>query len=278
MFSFLSNADTYLNIIFDYVRNIFDIICVAFIIYLLISIAKKTKTLQMIWGLSIIILIYFITDALRLYTTNFIFDRFLYVVPLVLVLLFLPDIRRFLEGFGNISPRVVHTNTSNDLVVNVVSAVNAFSKSKTGSLIVFERNNPLDDIIATGIPLDSDANGDLLRTIFYEGTPLHDGAVIIRDNRIVAAACTLPLTTNKNFTNQLHTRHKAAIGVTERYDALVVVVSEETGIISVAMNGSLNRHLNPESLYSILEKELIPKDKSQDNKQNYFFKLFHKEK
>ena len=269
----------YFNIIIDYAKNVFDIICVAFIIYLLISIAKKTKTLQMIWGLAIIILVYFITDALRLYTTNFIFDKFLYVVPLVLVLIFLPDIRKFLEEVGSITPTKKNNKTKLDVVVDIVAAVNVFAKDKTGALIVFERNNPLDDIIATGIPLDSEVNGDLIRTIFYEGTPLHDGAVIIRDNRIVAAACTLPLTTNKNFTSQIHTRHKAAIGITERYDALVVVVSEETGIISVAMSGALNRHLNTETLYSILDEELVPKEEELTTKEkNFLNKIFHKEK
>lgn len=247
--------------ILNYLTNIIDILLVTAFIYLLINLARKTKTIQLIWGLALIILAYFFTDALRLYTTTFLFEKFFYVVPFTLVILFFPDIKKLLEDIGKFTPgQKTKRNTSDNLIVTLVNTAVDLSESKTGALIVFEKNNSLNDIIANGIEMDCELNEELLRTIFYEGTPLHDGALIIRDNRIVAAACTLPLTQNKNFSNQIHTRHKAAIGITEHTDALVLVVSEETGIISIAKNGSLNRHLNKDSLFEILENELVNKN------------------
>lgn len=260
--------------IINYITNAADILLVAAFIYLLISIAKRTKTLQLIWGLALIILVYFLTDALRLYTTTFLFEKFFYVVPFVLAILFFPDIKRMLENIGKLTPGSSSSkNTSDNLIVTVTDTVSQLSETKTGALIVFERLNPLDDFMANGIEMDCKVNADLLKTIFYEGTPLHDGAIIIKDNRIVAAACTLPLTRNKNFYSQIHTRHKAAIGITEITDALVIVVSEETGIVSVALNGSLNRHLNKERLFNILEKELSEKEDVHETVKNRFFNL-----
>lgn len=259
----------------NYLTNTADILLVAAFIYLLISIAKKTRTLQLIWGLALIILAYFLTDALRLYTTTFLFEKFFYVVPFVLAILFFPDIKRMLEEIGNLSHvKSSHTNASNSLVVSMVDAAASLSETKTGALIVFERNNPLEDYIANGIKMDCEVNSDLIKTIFFEGTSLHDGALIIRKDRIVAGSCTLPLTRNKSFTNQIHTRHKAAIGITEITDALVLVVSEETGIISVALKGTLDRHLTKESLFNILEKELLIKEENTHSKiKNSFFNM-----
>lgn len=253
--------------ILNYFTNIIDILLVTYFIYLLMNLARKTKTIQIVWGLAIIIIAYFLTDSLRLYTTTFLFEKFFYVVPFTLVILFFPDIKKLLEDIGNFTPgQKANTNTSNQLIVTIVNTAMNLSLSKTGALIVFERNNSLSDIIANGIEMDCELNEELLRTIFYEGTPLHDGALIIRENRIVAAACTLPLTQNKNFSNQIHTRHKAAIGITEHTDAIVLVVSEETGIVSIAKNGTLNRHLNNDSLFELLEKELVNKNV----KENFF--------
>ncbi|MBQ0104629.1 MAG: diadenylate cyclase CdaA [Armatimonadetes bacterium] len=260
--------------ILNYLINIADILLVASFIYLLINLAKRTKTIQIIWGLALIILAYFLTDALSLYTTTFLFEKFFYVVPFVLALLFYPDIKKMLEDIGNLTPvkNSVH-NATNSLAVTIVETAVQLSKLKTGALIVFERNNPLDDYIANGIEFRSEVNTELLRSIFYEGTPLHDGALIIRENQIVAAACTLPLTANKNFYNQIHTRHKAAIGLSEITDALVLVVSEESGIISVALNGSLNRHLNKDTLFDILDKELV-KEENKTPESKFSFRHF----
>jgi len=251
--------------------NAIDILLCSWAIYLLIKISKRSKTWQVLWGLVVFILLAFLTDVFKLHTANFLIKSFLPIAPVAVLLLFYPDLRKILEDMGSIAgPQKLGKHGSSNYVVNIiVKAVMQMSKTRTGALIVFERNNSLEEIINNGIPMDSELNDDLLRTIFYSGTPLHDGALIIKRDRIVAAACTLPLTANENFSKQIHTRHKAAIGITEITDALVIVVSEETGIISVSMNGKLNRHLNEDSLTSILEEE-IGKERDMHEKNNTF--------
>lgn len=251
--------------------NAIDILLCSWAIYLLIKISKRSKTWQVLWGLVVFILLAFLTDVFKLHTANFLIKSFLPIAPVAVLLLFYPDLRKILEDMGSIAgPQKLGKHGSSNYVVNtIVKAVMQMSKTRTGALIVFERNNSLEEIINNGILMDSELNDDLLRTIFYSGTPLHDGALIIKRDRIVAAACTLPLTVNENFSKQIHTRHKAAIGITEITDALVIVVSEETGIISVSMNGKLNRHLNEDSLTSILEEE-IGKERDMHEKNNTF--------
>ncbi len=238
--------------------NIIDI-CVCFIaVYWLIQISKRTRAWQVLWGIVIFVALIYITKLLKLNTVNFLVRSFMPLAPVALVMLFYPEMRMLLENMGrSFSSHKTKTSAPREVVTEIVKSACAMSASKTGCLIVFERNDPLDTYINNGIRLDSSVSEELIRTIFWSGTPLHDGALIIRKNRIVAASCTLPLTTNENYSAKIHTRHKAALGITDVTDAFVVVVSEETGIISIAESGALSRHLNERTLTDIMLKELI---------------------
>jgi diadenylate cyclase len=173
--------------------------------------------------------------------------------PVAIVILFLPELRHALEEFGRPgfwtrSLGFVKTEEMNDMLDAVVAAVSTMSVKRIGALIVFERETGLEDIINTGTPIDAKSTSELLGTIFFKGSPLHDGAVVIRQEKIVAAGCTLPLTASPRVEGAVHTRHKAALGMSEESDAAVVVVSEETGTVSIAVHGKLIRGLRDETL------------------------------
>ena len=252
---FERNSD---NNTLSFILSCVDIFVCALAVYWLINISKKSKTWQVLWGLVIFIISIYLTDIFRLHTANFLVKSFLPLAPLAIVLLFYPDLRKLLENIGSVAGGIRHGFAEPDtLITSIVKSACAMSASRTGGLVVIERNDSLDEYISNGIRINSDVSDELLRTVFYFGTPLHDGAVIIRNGKIEAASCTLPLTQNENYSKKIHTRHKAAIGITDLTDAVVVVVSEETGTISVATNGSLNRHLNERTLTDILRKEIV---------------------
>jgi len=258
-----------------YVLNIIDILVCTLAVYWLINISKKSKTWQVLWGLVIFIILVYITDILKLHTANFLVKSFLPLAPVAIVLLFYPDLRKLLENMGSMAGTIKYgTKESDNILSNVVKAACAMSASKTGGLIVFEKAYNLDDFIANGIHINADVSDELLRTIFYFGTPLHDGAVIIRKDKIEAASCTLPLTQNENYSKKIHTRHKAAIGITDITDAVVVVISEETGTISIASGGTLTRHLNERTLTDILRKEIIQEQPLKEEKTKSILKIF----
>lgn len=245
----------------DY-RVVIDILAVAWLIYRLLLLAKGTRAWQVTAGLAIFFLAVYISDRFQLYSLNWLLRQAFPLGPVAIVILFLPELRHTLEEFGRPgfwgrSLGLVAKEEMRGMVDGVVTAVSTLSVKRIGALIVFEREVGLEDIIATGTPMNATVTSELIGTIFYKGTPLHDGAVIIREDRIVAAGCTLPLTASPKVDATVHTRHKAALGISEESDAIVVVVSEETGTISLALEGKLIRGLRDdtlqERLYALLQ-------------------------
>ncbi|MBQ5442601.1 MAG: diadenylate cyclase CdaA, partial [Oscillospiraceae bacterium] len=214
-----------------------------------------------------------ISDALKLKGIYFLLSHLVQIGLLALVVLFQPEIRRILEQVGssklssfNPFARVQQTSAIENAIAQTVLACTEMSKSRTGVLMVFERENNLDDIVRTGTVVDAQVSNELLKNIFFVKAAMHDGAVIIRDGRLLAGGCMLPLSHNVNLSRDLGMRHRAGIGMSENSDAVVVIVSEETGSISVAIGGLLKRHLMPETLEKLLMKELLPKATEQDEK------------
>jgi len=235
-----------------------DISIVAFIIYKISQFIKETRAQQLVRGLVVLIGIFFISDLLNFYVLNWVLKSTMTIGIFVLVVLFQPELRRGLEYMGRSG---IVRNSFRDIdkehakaVVNLfIKAVDKFSQNKTGALIVIEKQTLLNDIVETGTIVNSNISVELLGNLFYEGAPLHDGAVIVRGDRIHAAGCVLPLTQNKKLSKDLGTRHRAGIGITEKSDSITIIVSEETGVISIAENGYLQRFLDQKAL----EKKLL---------------------
>ena len=232
-----------------------DIFLVAYAIYWLMQLTKRTKAWLIILGLFVFIILAKVTEWLHLHTLNFIARQLLPLGPAAIVFLFYPELRNVLENMGKVawSGRGLalipsKEDLSSNLIPMIVKAVCSMSSKRIGALIVIERETTLDSIVITGTKLNAIVSTDLLEAIFYPGNPLHDGAVIIRGERILAAAATLPLSESASTVTTIHTRHKAALGISEATDSSAIVVSEETGTISVAFEGKLHRGLNEESL------------------------------
>ena len=238
------------------ITNIIDILIVSYILYKLFMLIKQTRAETLLKGLLIIIVIMKVSQFAGLITLYMIIDSTIKVGFIALIILFQPELRRALEHLGRnglFSKNLEVTEEEMDKIISqIVAAAVNLSSSKTGALIVIEQKTGLKDYIETGVKIDAMVSSQLLENIFVVNTPLHDGAVIIRNDRIESAGCFLPLTENNNISKQLGTRHRAAIGVSENSDALVVVVSEETGNISLAVNGKLTRNYNGERLKDIL--------------------------
>lgn len=257
-FGHLGSVD-YVNLLTD----IADIAVVAFIVYKLILLVKGTRAWQIMWGLGVLFLLGFASNLLHLRAMSWLLSTFLLFSPIALVLLFFPEIRHALEEVGRFKflGRGFATLGSEDLtalVDHLTKVATDLSKSNIGALVVIEREVGLDNTISSGHRMDALVSSELLRTIFHPGSPLHDGAVIIRGNRIVAASCTLPLSDSPRLGTMIHTRHKAALGVSEESDAVVMVVSEETGMISLSVEGNLLRGLTPDDLRTKLFELLNP--------------------
>lgn len=236
-----------------------DVILVAAVVYQLILLSKRTRAWQIIIGLVVFLLLVFVTERLQLHTLNFLLRQVLPLGPLAIVLLFYPELRHMLENMGRgagwfTALGVTPKENAADVIQSIVRAACRMSEKRVGALIVIQREGALDDIAATGTALDAEVSVELLGTVFHPGSPLHDGAVIVRNSRIIAAGCTLPLSESAHVGTMVHTRHKAALGVAEESDAAVVVVSEETGTISLALEGKLHRGLGEESLTRWLNK------------------------
>lgn len=249
------------------ISDIIDILIMAFIIYKLIMLIRRTSSGAVAKGILLLIVALWASSLLRLNTVNFLLGRVVEWGVVALVVIFQPEIRRFLEQMGRTSLGQVftHAEERNELdsaITQTVEAYTSLSKTKTGALMVFERKNMLEDAIKTGTALDCSVNAELLKNIFWNKAPLHDGAVIVRGGRIVGAGCMLPMSGNVNLSRELGMRHRAGIGASEHTDAVVAIVSEETGSISVAVGGMLKRHLAPETLERLLRNELLP-DKDQ---------------
>lgn len=235
------------------VASVVDIFLVALAIYKLIMLAKRSRAWQIMWGLGVFVFLGYVSDWLQLHTVSNLLQRSFPLLPVALVILFLPELRHALEDLGRIvgwgrSFSSLAQKEISDIIREVAGAASRMSEQKIGALIVLERETSLDDITATGVRMDAIVTSELLSTVFHPGSPLHDGAVIIRGSRVVAAGCTLPLSESVHIGTMIHTRHKAALGVTEESDAAVVVVSEETGTVSLSSEGKLHRGMTEESL------------------------------
>lgn len=256
--------------------DLLDILIIAFLIYQLLGIVNRTRAGQLAKGALIVLAVYLVANILNMRTVTWLLNSLLQVGLLTLVVLFQPEIRRALERMGQTDQwayRFFNKNRYNDTslkgawrsaIIAICDAAERFSETKTGALIVLERNTNLSEIVRTGTPVNSAVNLEVLGTIFYEGTPLHDGAAIIENGRIKAAGCVLPLSNNLDLGKDMGTRHRACLGIAENSDAIAIVVSEETGIISMAKNGVLMRHFDRQTLYTRLVDEMIPKETSSE--------------
>ena len=253
--------------------DILDIAILSFVIYKLLWMLRKTSSGRVLRGLLILGLAMALSSSnfLGLTATSWLLDRVVQWGIVVLAVLFQPEIRRFLERMGSGRLGLVFTSAKEagqegeTAILQTTEAYTDLSRDKVGALMVFERQNLLDDVIKTGTALDCSVSSELLKNIFWNKAPLHDGAVIVRDGRIVGAGCMLPLSGNVNLSRDLGMRHRAGIGMSEHSDAVVVIVSEETGSISAAVGGMLKRHLAPETLERLLRNELL-NDKQGEKK------------
>ena len=250
------------------VNDVFDILITALVIYKILEFIKETRAQQLLKGLLILVVVYFLSGLFNLHVIQW-FMRGAFTVGLfALVVLFQPELRRGLEYIGRsklTSLRFTPTGKekAKHIVDEIGAAVADFSATKTGALMVFEQEVTLEDIVETGTIIDAEISEQLLGNLFYEGSPLHDGAVIIRDGKVHAAGCVLPLTRNEELNKSLGTRHRAGIGITENSDALVLIVSEETGIISIARGGKIQRFMDKKSVEKALLNVLLPQEEEE---------------
>lgn len=264
------------------VTDLLDVALMAFLLYKLLTLLKTTSGANLLKGVLIFLGVLFLSSILHLNGISFILSRMLEWGVLALIILFQPEIRRVLEQVGsqrfqflNLFSRQDTVSELERTIAQTVLACTEMSRSRTGALIVFEQKMQLDDMVRSGTVLDASVSSELLKNIFFVKAPMHDGAVIIRHGRLLGAGCMLPLSKNVNLSRDLGMRHRAGIGMSENSDAVVIIVSEETGSISVAIGGMLRRHLMPETLENILRNELMPQDESgQSEKRRFLARLF----
>ncbi|MBE6984422.1 MAG: TIGR00159 family protein [Ruminococcaceae bacterium] len=258
------------------IMDIIDIVVVAFFIYAMIMMIQTTGAARIAKSIMIVLFLAALTELLNMYLLNYILDKILEIGLIALVVIFQPELRRMLEKLGGRSFREFLTMKEEErdidrVITQTVAACEIMSKERTGALIVFENKDSLIDYVKNGTQLDARVSSELLRNIFFTKAALHDGAVIVRNDRLAAAGCVLPLTQNRQISSDLGTRHRAGIGMSEVADAVVVIVSEETGTISVAIGGMLKRHLAPQTLEKLLLNELAPK--TEEKSRNPLKKL-----
>ena len=251
--------------------DILDILIVAYIIYRVMKLLKDTSAERLIKGIIILVGIMLLASMLHLTMISWLLQQALNVGLFAIVVVFQPELRRLLEqiGKGNFSRLIVPAGDPDEvesMISATVSACADMSRTKTGALIVFERRERLGEIISTGTMVDAAPSAELIKNIFFKNSPLHDGAMIVRAGRVCAAGCVLPLSGNQSLSRDLGTRHRAAVGMSESADSVLVVVSEETGSISVAIGGMLKRHLSPDMLRKLLENELLDSEKQEKSR------------
>ena len=258
------------------ITDLLDIALVAVLIYICVRILRESRAMQLAKGIAFMVVAYLIVNALQMEASSYIFRSIFSNILIIAVVIFAPEFRNILEQIGKGSTRrsfraIIHSGVAVELaemenaVEAVIKACSNMSDNKTGALIAFEKDTLLGDIISTGTVLNAKASRALIENIFYPKTPLHDGAMIIRNGAVYAAGCILPLT-KKEVISSLGTRHRAAIGLSEESDAIVVVVSEETGAISVARGGILKSDISDGDLRDILKSEFLPIGSSSDDK------------
>ncbi|NFL91507.1 TIGR00159 family protein [Clostridium botulinum] len=249
--------------------SILDILVVSYIFYKGYMLIKETRAEQLLKGIALIIVLIPISYLLKLDMLYFILNKTLTIGVLSVIIIFQPEIRRGLEHIGRSAFEDVHyanDKESINIAINeIVNAVHNLSETKTGALIVMEQKTGLAEIVSSGTILDANVSSNLLENIFVVNTPLHDGATIIRNNKILASGCVLPLTNNNNINKKLGTRHRAGLGLSEVSDALIIIVSEETGVVSLAINGKLSRGYDKERLRNILSNIIENRNKNKKN-------------
>lgn len=264
----------------NFIFAVIDILIVTFIVYKIIQFMRQTRAEQLIKGIIIFFIVYFIAQLLHLNALKWMVSTVTVNFLVVIVVLFQPELRGILEKLGRsgiTSFSISKSNDENDdmleTIENICTAAESMQKTKTGALIIVEHKTMLNEIAHTGTVVDAKVSVNLINNIFFKNSPLHDGAMVVRNNRIYAASCILPLTQNIDIDSALGTRHRAAIGVSEISDAVVVVVSEETGNISVAIGGKLRRNFTKELLKTELSNFLIEKQEaSNDSRIKKFFR------
>ena len=278
--SVLQNGWRYLTLI--RITDLLDIAIMSFAIYKLLSLVRSTRAENILKGIVIFILALWLSSLLNLRGINYIMSYVVEWGVLALFIVFQPELRRGLEQLGSRNSRLLRIlapqQQSSELeraIDQTVLACTEMSKSRTGVLIVFERKILLNEVLRSGTTLDAAVSSELLKNIFFVKAPMHDGAVIIRNGRIGGAGCMLPLSKNVNLSRDLGMRHRAGIGMSENSDAVVVIVSEETGSISVAIGGMLKRHLMPETLEKLLKNELMPVAEAEEQPQKSTWLLDH---
>lgn len=239
------------------INDIVDILLVAFLIYKFVIFVRETRAEQLLKGIIVLFVLTFIANFFNMYTTKWILDLVLVYGVLAIIIVFQPELRRALEQLGRSnflskSLKQVQDEEIKEYTKEITSAMASLARQKIGALVVIEKTTGLNEFVESGTKLNADISFELLINIFIPNTPLHDGAVIIRKGKILSASSFLPLTENKNLSKEFGTRHRAAIGVTERSDCLAIIVSEETGNISVAENGLIKRYLDEDTLEEIL--------------------------
>ena len=245
------------------ISDVIDIAIVAFALYHVMRFIRRSRSGQVAKAILILVVAFGVASVIPLRIVKFVLSNAVELGLIALIIIFQPEIRRFLEriGSGRLKELFVTESAAEEVpaaIDQTVEAYTSMSKDKVGALIVFERKTMLDDVIKSGTPLDAAVSAQLLKNLFWNKAPLHDGAVIVRSGRIVGAGCMLPLSGNTNLSRDLGMRHRAGIGISENSDAVVAIVSEETGSISVAINGMLKRHLSPDTLRRLLKNELAP--------------------
>ena len=256
-----------------------DILLVAYLFYLVLPLIHSNSALRVGRVVVALVVVTWITDALNMYTLNFLLTQVLTVGVIALIVLFQPELRRMMDHLGSVKLSALLAPKEKDtelqtVISQTVMACDIMSREKVGALIVFARENPMDEYFKTGTMIDGQVSEQLLRNIFFPKASLHDGAMIIRDGRVTAAGCVLPLSDNNRISADLGTRHRAGLGISEATDAVVVIVSEETGTISVAVGGMLKRHLAAQTLERLLRNELCPE--APEKKPNIAMRLRQK--
>jgi len=242
--------------------DIIDILIIAFLIYRILSFMRKTSASSVIKGLFLLVCVAWFSNLFDMIIVSYIVRQVMQMGILVIIVLFQPEIRKLFEQMGTSRINILFRNRSRFLhiekaIIQVTAACEAMISNGTGAIIVFERQVGLIDYAVTGVNIDADISSELIQNIFYENSPLHDGALLIREGRLLAAACMLPLTTNININRELGMRHRAGVGLSERSDAVIAIVSEQSGAVSVAVDGMLKRQLDMETFEKLLKSELM---------------------
>ena len=261
------------------ITDILDILVVGLLIYNILPMLRSTGTMRIAKIVGIVLVITWLTGLLQMHTLNFLLNYVVEVGLIAIVVLFQPELRRMIDHIGNMKLRgIFGTEKQNEVMDSVIEqtvvACEMMSKERVGALIVFARHNRLEEYFKSGSMIDGQVSAQLIRNIFFPKAALHDGAMIIRDGRVTAAACVLPLSDSDRLSSDLGTRHRAGVGISEITDSVVVIVSEETGAISVAVGGMLKRHLAPQMLERLLRNELCPEETERE--ESLVQKLYQK--